>query len=181
MLSIGSYYRRRKPRKANFLKFTLPPEPRQAVALFQIPKRLPLLGAFPALRPGNRAIQGSASLRPPRTAPPGQSCGGPFGPFLSLARANSCGVRLGSFAPQNSWNSSLQAGRFWFCGVLLRKTPGTAPASMPFLSCKFFALQKTYETITAGLLPACGFGFAEFCFAKLSCYFLPLCGFPNRS
>jgi hypothetical protein len=34
---------------------------------------------------------------------------------------------------------------------------------MPFLSCKFFASQKTYEIIAAGLLPARlrrGFGFA---------------------
>jgi hypothetical protein len=41
---------------------------------------------------------------------------------------------------------------------------------MPFLSCKFFASQKTYGTIAAGLLPAAfafskplrGFDFAEF-------------------
>jgi hypothetical protein len=28
------------------------------------------------------------------------------------------------------------------------------PASMPFLSCKFFALQKTYETIVPASMPA---------------------------
>jgi hypothetical protein len=31
--------------------------------------------------------------------------------------------------------------------------------SVAILSCKFFAKQKTYETIVAGILPACGFGF----------------------
>ncbi|MDR1351892.1 MAG: hypothetical protein LBK05_01315, partial [Treponema sp.] len=34
-------------------------------------------------------------------------------------------------------------------------------ASVPFLSCKFFASQKTYETITAGLR-ACGFRLGSF-------------------
>jgi hypothetical protein len=50
------------------------------------------LGAFPARSAGNRAIRLYLfCLRQKRI------------PLLSLARANSYGVRLGSFASQNSW------------------------------------------------------------------------------
>jgi hypothetical protein len=40
-------------------------------------------------------------------------------------------------------------------------------ASVPFLSYKFFASQKTYETIAADLLSARDFDFAEFHSMKL--------------
>jgi hypothetical protein len=45
---------------------------------------------------------------------------------------------------------------------------GRNPASMPFLSCKFFASQKTYETIVTGLHAGhpCRFSALGFCFAK---------------
>jgi hypothetical protein len=78
------------------------------------------------------------------------------------------------FAPQKT---GLSACIFFACGKKgYRFYPLRCPetASMPFLGCKFFASQKTYETIVAGLLPACGFGFAEFCFAKLQEHFLRL-------
>jgi hypothetical protein len=124
------------------------------------------LGAFAAFHAANRALRGCALSRS------GPAYGGTK-PLQSLARAKAFGFRLGSFAEQNSrgfpplcgfgFAEFARSANSW---VLLVGVWSFAPnsenqnaerfgsASVPFLSCKFFAMQKTYETITTGVRDA---------------------------
>ncbi|MDR1024258.1 MAG: hypothetical protein LBL56_00910, partial [Treponema sp.] len=71
-------------------------------------------------------------------------------PGKSIHAGLPAGFRLGSLGLCPKLRKPKRSA-FWFS--ILPPPFGRTPASMPFLSCKFFALQKTYETIVPASMP----------------------------
>jgi hypothetical protein len=70
-----------------------------------------------------------------------------LGAFFAAAKNRA--IRLYLFCRRQKRIPLLSLARAKAAGFRLSKT-----ASVPFLSCKFFATQKTYKTISTGILPA---------------------------